>query len=135
MIADLPGSTYHYPPNIGCTDARPDIEVWDDIAKQVSLIELTVCFETNFEAARERKVSRYMDLVDAEQSGYGCDLLTVEVGSRGVVEVERLGRLRRLLDVGRREWSTFLTRDSHARITHDLEHEELEVRGLVLRIH
>ena len=48
MIVDLPGYTYHYPPNIGCTDARPDIVVWDDIAKQVSLIELTVCFEINF---------------------------------------------------------------------------------------
>ena len=110
--------------------------VWDNIAKQVSLIELTVCFETNFEAVRERKVSRYMDLVeDVEQSSYGCDLLTVEVGSRGVVEVERLGRLRRLLDVGR-EWSTDVPnetcRDSHARITQDLEPEELEVRGLVL---
>ena len=72
MIADLPGYTYHYPPNIGCTDARPDIVVWDDIVKQVFLIELTVCFETNFEAAMERTVSRYMDLVeDTEQSGYG----------------------------------------------------------------
>ena len=26
-------------------------------------------------------------------------------------------------------------RDNHARITQDLEHEELEVRGLVLGIH
>ena len=26
-------------------------------------------------------------------------------------------------------------RDNHARITQDLEHEELEVRGLVLEIH
>ena len=44
MIVDLPGYTYHYPPNISCTDTRPYIVVWDDIAKQVSLIELTGLF-------------------------------------------------------------------------------------------
>ena len=73
------------------------------------LIELTVCFETNFEVARERKVSRYTDLVEgAEQHGYKCELITVEVGSRGVVEVERMDRLKRLMNVARREWDIFL---------------------------
>ena len=106
MIADLPGSTYQYPQHISCTDARPDIVVWDDISKNVYLIELTVCFETNFEVARERKVSRYTDLVEeAEQHGYKCEL---EVGSRDVVEVEWMDRLKRLMDVARREWDTFL---------------------------
>ena len=82
MITDLPGSTYQYPQHISCTDARPDIVVWDDISKNVYLIELTVCLETNFEVARERKVSRYTDLVEeAEQHGYKCELITVEVGA------------------------------------------------------
>ena len=83
--------------------------VWDDISKNVYLIELTVCFETNFEVARERKVSRYTDLVEeAEQHGYKCELITVGVGSRGVVEVERMDRLKRFMNVARREWDTFL---------------------------
>ena len=108
MIVDLPGFTYQCPQHISCTDARPDI-VWDDISKNVYLIELTVCFETNFEVARERKVSRYTDLVEeAEQHGYKCELITVEVGSRGGVEVERMDRLKRLMNVARREWDTFL---------------------------
>ena len=106
MIADLPGSSYHYPPQIGCTDDQPDIVVWDDTLKQVYLIELSVCFETNFEAARKRKVLKYVDL--AEQHNYKCDVFTVEVGSRGVVEVERMGWLRRVFDVGKKKWDTFL---------------------------
>ena len=121
MIADLPGSAYHYPQHISCTDARPDIVVWDDIARSISLIELTICFETNFEVARERKVSRYTDLVEeaeqcgylveeAEQCGYKCELITVEVGSRGVVEVERMGHLKSLMNVAKREWATFLVK-------------------------
>ena len=47
MTANLPGSSYQYPQHIGCTDARPDIVVWDDTLKHISLIELSVCFETN----------------------------------------------------------------------------------------
>ena len=110
MITDLPGSTYQYPQYIICTDARPDIAVWDDISKNVYLIELTVCFETNFEVARERNVLRFTDLVEeAEQHafGYKCELITVEVGSRSVVEVERMDRLKRLMNVVRREGDTF----------------------------
>ena len=109
MTADLPGSSYHYSPLIGYTDNRPDIVVWDETLKQFYLIELLVCFETNFEAARERKVLKYVDLVEeAEQHNYKCDVFTVQVGSRNVVDVERLGWLRRVFDVGKKEWDTFL---------------------------
>ena len=67
-----------------------------------------MCFETNFEAARKRKVLKYVDLVEeVEQHNYKCDVFTVEAGSRGVVEVERLGWLRRVFDVGKKEWAHF----------------------------
>ena len=70
-----------------------------------------MCFKSNFEAARERKVSRYTDLVEeAEQHGYTCDILTVEVGSRGMVEVLRLDRLKRMLKVQGKGWAEFLVR-------------------------
>ena len=68
-------------------------------------------FETNFEAKRERKISGYTDLAEeAEQHGYKCDILTVEVGSRGMVEVLRLDRLKRMLKVQGKEWVEFLVR-------------------------
>ena len=69
-----------------------------------------MCFETNFEAARGRKVLKYVDLVEeAEQHNYKCDVFTVEVGrSRVVVKVERLSWLRRVFDVGKKEWDIFV---------------------------
>ena len=45
---------------------------------------------------------------EAEQHNYKCDVITVEVGGRGVVNVERLGWLRRVFDAGKKEWGTFL---------------------------
>ena len=70
-----------------------------------------MCFQSNFEAERERKVSRYTDLAEeAEQHGYTCDILTVEVGRRGMVEVLRLDRLKRMLKVQGKEWVEFLVR-------------------------
>ena len=47
---------------------------------------------------------------EAEQHGYNCELITVEVGSRGVVEVEGVDCLKRLMNVAKREWATFLVK-------------------------
>ena len=44
----------------------------------------------------------------AEHNSYKCNLITIEVESRGVVEVVGLNNLKRLLGVGRRESDTFL---------------------------
>ena len=40
-----------------------------DSQKQLWLAELTVCFETSFEEARERKEVKYGELVSATESG------------------------------------------------------------------
>ena len=109
MIADLPGMNYFYPPSIGTTDCRPDIVVWRDDYKQVTLLELTVCFETNFDDAKRRKIGRYTELIEeAELRGYQGRLITIEVGSRGVLNMGGLQEMKRLLVVGRKEWDTFL---------------------------
>ena len=48
---------------------------WDDSQKQLWLLELTVCFETSFEEARERKEVKYGELVSAtEKAGYNTTL-------------------------------------------------------------
>ena len=53
--------------------------------KQLWLAELTVCFETSFEEARERKEEKYSELVAAiEEAGYNTTLITLEMGSWGV---------------------------------------------------
>ena len=51
-----------FPPEITSTSSRPDIVIWSKKAKTVILIELTVPWEENMEAAHERKMLKYQDL-------------------------------------------------------------------------
>ena len=58
--AQKPSSPRHQisqnvPPRLALTDLRPDLVAYDVQIKSVLLLELTVCFETNFEDARKRK--------------------------------------------------------------------------------
>ena len=47
------------------------MEDWKDGAKNLQMVELTVPFETGFQAAAERKETNYEDLVNrAMQAGY-----------------------------------------------------------------
>ena len=56
-------------------------------------MELTVCFETSFEAAKAQKEAKYSELAEeVEENGYTVDLLTLEVGSRGFVSFESSAR-------------------------------------------
>ena len=58
---------------------------WDDTKKEVYFCELTVCFESSSDAATNRKEARYQDIVSAAtDAGYSADLITIEVGSRGL---------------------------------------------------
>ena len=60
---------------------------WDDSKKKLCLIELTVCFETSFNDARERKMVRYEELhQQAQKEGYRTTLITLEVGSMGIIQ-------------------------------------------------
>ena len=60
MTSDL--SEYVFPQLIASTTLQPDIVLWDDTKRRVLLIELTVCFETLFDNAAERKRAKYTEL-------------------------------------------------------------------------
>ena len=84
MTSDL--SAYNFPHHITPTTLRPDVVVWDDTRKKLLLIELTVCFETMFEDAAQRKQAKYEELQqNARGAGYATNIITLEVGSRGMV--------------------------------------------------
>ena len=52
------------------TNIHPDLVWWDDIEQSVFLAELTVCCESNFVEAAQRKVIKYADLIEQlEDSG------------------------------------------------------------------
>ena len=54
---------------------------WDEAHKSLILAELTVCFETNFEEAAQRKSAKYVYLVEQAQArGYKAELITLQVG-------------------------------------------------------
>lgn len=72
----------HFPTHIAATSLRPDLVVWSDVQ-----IEPTCCFESGFEEARKRKENRYSELgMDARMGGYRTTVLSVQIGSRGVLE-------------------------------------------------
>ena len=62
ITANLPNESYKFPQEIANTDSRPDIVFWNN--SSISLVELTVAFETNFDEARNRKQARYHDLLE-----------------------------------------------------------------------
>ena len=65
------------------------------------LAELTVCFESNFTEAAQRKTAKYIDLLQqARSSGYKAELLTLQVGSRGVPHYDSFQQLAKTLSMG-----------------------------------
>ena len=74
--------SYVFPQHIVATDLCPVIVCWDDSIKKLLLIELTICFETSFNRAAERKELKYEDLVVAARSAR-CrgQVITLQVGS------------------------------------------------------
>ena len=67
---------------------HPDQVMWSNTKQVVILVELTVCFETNFVDASARKVEKYQDLLEAcTASGYSTSIVTLEVGSRGFLNI------------------------------------------------
>ena len=101
--------SYSFPQHIVSTDLRPDVVWWDDETRKLCLLELTVCFETSFEEAAQRKKIRYADIVDqARLSHYISKLITVEVGARGIVNMEGLKQLQDELNVTKSDMSKLL---------------------------
>ena len=86
LTTDL-GGEYHFPSHVASTDLRPDIVWWDDTSRTITLIELTVCLESCFDDAKQRKEDRYADLLHAlRRAQYKACLVMQEVGSRGLLK-------------------------------------------------
>ena len=81
MAADLNGFEGFFPIP---TSRKPDIFYWCDEKKVVTIVELTVPHEDNIDAAAERKIVRYQELMDElEEAGWYAVHYPVEVGCRG----------------------------------------------------
>ena len=69
------------------TELRPDAVVWCDERKIVIILELTVPWEENINAAEERKQERYMNLIEeCKEKGWEVEYHHMAVGVRGYVD-------------------------------------------------
>ena len=115
LSADL--GSYLFPQHIVATDLRPDIVCWDDLFRRIVLVELTVCFETSFHLAAERKSAKYEDMVvRARSSGYEAQLITLQVGSRGIVDMAGFTQLQQQFHLPKHTFNLLLQRISQLAI-------------------
>ena len=71
--ADLSGSTYGFPLSVASTDMCSNLVMKINSEQVVILVvELTVCFETNFVDASLRKAERYQNLLDTCTANRYC---------------------------------------------------------------
>ena len=74
----------------------------------MKLLQLIVCFEENFSASSSRKKTKYKELVQQCQSpGWETSLLTLKVGSRGLVDNLSFDHLRKFIGADHHEVQQF----------------------------
>ena len=103
---DSPSGVYSFPHHITPTSLRPDIVWWSDQQRELWLFELTVSYESLVADAGVRKRGKYYDLVEAGRAaGYRTELITVEVGSRGMLGDSDFDDLREVIHATRKEFT------------------------------
>ena len=92
------GSTI--PTNVVVTTLIPDLVITTSQGdKKMWVYELTVPFETRIDEAHNIKESKYDSiLMDIENRGYEIEYEAFEIGSRGHVSKENIGRLKRIFN-------------------------------------
>ena len=112
IIADLHDEPpFTFPLHIASTDHRPDIVIWNDATKTVTLLELTVCHESNFLNTHQRKITQYLDLeCDIQRSHFRVTTCPIQVGCTGFVDLKGFERVKQITTrgVGVRTWKNFL---------------------------
>lgn len=104
ITIDSPSNLYSFPHHITPTNLRPDIVWWSEQLSELCLFELTISYETIVADAKERKRSKYHDLMEAGRAaGFRCELITLEVGSRGMLNLADLEPLQEALGIPRKD--------------------------------
>jgi hypothetical protein len=87
LLVDYDHKKIVFPPAICSTSERPDIILWSRMSRRVLLVELTCPAEEGIRAAQIKKETRYFKLLQniTENTSWSPELLTIEVGARGLV--------------------------------------------------
>ena len=101
IFCDLPGykqGISTIPADIFVTTLKPDIVIVNNIQKTVTIIELTIPFDTNIESANKRKRDKYEQLIsDIEDEGHSVRFFALEVSSRGYLSPDNMKRLKEIM--------------------------------------
>ena len=115
VFSDIKGYTINdgtIPSAIIPTQEKPDIYVVKSVKRHMTIIELTVPFETNISKARQRKLDRYAALVaDINKTKYNVDLICLEVGSRGLINKDNKSQIRQIASLVGEKRTRSLWRD------------------------
>ena len=86
---------YNFPSHIVCAVLLPNIVWRDDGKRKVTLYQLTIPFNNLLKEAAFRKKVKYAELVESiKRAGYRCYLITIEVGSHGVMNLPGFSKLK-----------------------------------------
>ena len=99
MRSDLEGegAGHTIPENLLATPLKPDTAIINQESKTIHLVELTICWDTSHNEAKNRKLQRYSQLQsELEERNWKVILTTVEIGSRGFTSNETAASLRNL---------------------------------------
>ena len=93
IYVDL-NSSWTIPPDILPTSDRPDLVIINKQTHSISILELTVPFETNIQRAHEYKCHKYTHLIlDLQSQGFSVKYFAIEVGCRGLLTTNNSKRL------------------------------------------
>ena len=102
---------YRFPQHIVPTDLRSDSVWWNNKDHVLCIAELTIAFETCFTAAAECKRIKYDSVVQrARDAGYSVTFLPLEVGSRGIVNLQSFASLKEKVGIPQHPFSAMLLR-------------------------
>lgn len=91
LIADQPKCDYRQPEFL-VSDLKPDMISWSVTDNTCYLIELTVCFDTIPDRAEVRKSLH-------SSTAYKCTIIILQVGSRGLTDLDSFESLRSYLKI------------------------------------
>lgn len=96
LLIDFDHCPIVFPPAIFATSERPDIIIWSNSTRKVLIVELTCPAEQGIEAAEIRKKTRYANLIENISARWKADLMTIEVGARGLVALSTASFLKKI---------------------------------------
>ena len=79
---------------------------WSDQQRELWLFELTISYKSVVADAKARKRAKYHDLVEAGRAErFKTDLLTIEVGSRGMLGVSDFDAMKKAINASRKDYT------------------------------